>query len=190
MALATRRCGRGVSATDAAAEAPCGADLCRAARRFRRHTTSQEYVRQRVPRLRLFTRRPDPAGREEQFERLYLLLVDSNPFAPKITAYEVNDPTTPVDLGTAFDDLVNLLAERNFDPPKAPLPAERRVRGPISGPRSRSAVPPTRPHYGDAPIPERNVDQRGWPVSRTTNTGLAGLRLLRSSVDSRANLLP
>jgi hypothetical protein len=67
------------------------------------------------PRLRLFTRRPDPAGREEQFERLYLLLVDSNPFQPKITAYEVNDPTTPVDLDAAFNDLINLLAERNFD---------------------------------------------------------------------------
>ena len=40
------------------------------------------------PRPRLFTRRPDPAGREEQFERLYMMLVDSNPFAPKITAYE------------------------------------------------------------------------------------------------------
>ncbi len=72
------------------------------------------------PRLRLFTRRPDPAGREEQYERLYLLLVDSNQVAPKITCYEVNDPTTPVDLDSAFDDLVTLLAERNFDLYEAP----------------------------------------------------------------------
>lgn len=72
------------------------------------------------PRLRLFTRRPDPAGREEQFERLYLLLVDSNRFAPEITAYEVNDATTPVDLNAAFDDLVTVLAERNFDLYEAP----------------------------------------------------------------------
>jgi hypothetical protein len=26
----------------------------------------------------------DPAGREEQFERLYLLLLDANPFTPRI----------------------------------------------------------------------------------------------------------
>lgn len=67
------------------------------------------------PRLRLFTRRPDPAGREEQFERLYLLLVDPNPFAPTLTCYEVNDPSTPVELSSVLDDLVTLLAERNFD---------------------------------------------------------------------------
>jgi hypothetical protein len=67
------------------------------------------------PRLRLFTRRPDPAGREEQFERLYLLLVDANLFEPKITCFEVDDQEKPVDLGDAFDDIVTLLAERNFD---------------------------------------------------------------------------
>jgi hypothetical protein len=32
------------------------------------------------PRLRLFTGRADPAGRDEQFERLFVLLVDANPF--------------------------------------------------------------------------------------------------------------
>lgn len=67
------------------------------------------------PRLRLFTRRPDPTGREEQFERLYLLLVDSNPFQPVVTAYEVNDLDTPVELDAALDDIVQLVAERNFD---------------------------------------------------------------------------
>ncbi|WP_448062254.1 hypothetical protein [Cellulomonas hominis] len=67
------------------------------------------------PRLRLFTRRPDPTGREEQFERLYLLLVDPNPFQPKITCFEVNDQSTPVNLSDAFDDMVTLIAERNFD---------------------------------------------------------------------------
>jgi len=67
------------------------------------------------PRLRLFTRRPDPSGREEQFERLYLLLLDANPFSPSITCYEVHDPDAPVDLDAVFDDLVELIAERNFD---------------------------------------------------------------------------
>jgi len=33
---------------------------------------------------------PD-VGREEQFERLYLLLVDANAFQSTVTAYEVND---------------------------------------------------------------------------------------------------
>lgn len=67
------------------------------------------------PRLRLFTRRPDPSGREEQYERLYLLLVDTNAFQPSIRAWEVHDPTTEVDLEVAFDDIVTLLGERNFD---------------------------------------------------------------------------
>jgi len=44
-----------------------------------------------------------------------MLLVDSNPFAPTITCYEVNDQHTEVDLATAFDELVALTAERNFD---------------------------------------------------------------------------
>ncbi len=67
------------------------------------------------PRLRLFTRRPDPSGREEQYERLFLLLVDSNQVTPQVTCYEVNDMSQAVDLERAFDDLVVLLAERNFD---------------------------------------------------------------------------
>ena len=67
------------------------------------------------PRLRLFTRRTDPAGREEQYERLYLLLVDSNPFQPTVRAYEVNDRGNQISLSDAIDDLVALLGERNFD---------------------------------------------------------------------------
>lgn len=66
------------------------------------------------PRLRLFTRRPDPSAREEQFERFYLLLVDSNPFKPVIRAYEVND-AKQVQLDAALDQIVELLGERNFD---------------------------------------------------------------------------
>lgn len=67
------------------------------------------------PRLRLFTRRPDPSGREEQYERLYLLLVDSNPFQPSVRAWEVNDSSQEVALSAAFDGIVELLGERNFD---------------------------------------------------------------------------
>jgi hypothetical protein len=67
------------------------------------------------PRLRLFTRRPDPTGREEQYERLYLFLVDATPFAASFECYAVDDPSTPLQLDAALDDLVGLIAERNFD---------------------------------------------------------------------------
>lgn len=80
------------------------------------HTTRRKSTFENAfPRLRLFTGRPDPAGREEQFERLFLLLVDANPFQPTVICYEVSNPETPVDLGTVFDEIVELVAERNFD---------------------------------------------------------------------------
>ena len=67
------------------------------------------------PRLRLFTRRPDPSGREEQFERFYLALVDANQFQPTVRVFEVNDGETEIDLDAALDDLIELVGERNFD---------------------------------------------------------------------------
>lgn len=67
------------------------------------------------PRLRLFTGRSDPAGRDEQFERLYLLMVDANPFTPSLECYEVSDPTTPVPLEDALNGVIEVVAERNFD---------------------------------------------------------------------------
>jgi hypothetical protein len=66
-------------------------------------------------RLRLFTGRTDPAGRDEQFERLYLVLVDANPFTPTYTVHEVGQPDQPVDIAAALDAVVDLVAERNFD---------------------------------------------------------------------------
>lgn len=67
------------------------------------------------PRFRLFTGRQDPAGREEQFERLYVLLVDANPFNPQIECYHVADQTQKVDIGQALTEQVALVGERNFD---------------------------------------------------------------------------
>jgi hypothetical protein len=67
------------------------------------------------PRLRLFTGRDDPTGRDEQFERLYLLLVDANPFQPSLACYQVNDAAAELSLDAVFDDLITLVAERNFD---------------------------------------------------------------------------
>lgn len=66
-------------------------------------------------RLRLFTRRPDPLGREEQFERLYLALVDANVMQPRWRLTEVGAPTKELDLEGAFGDLLTVVAERNFD---------------------------------------------------------------------------
>lgn len=71
--------------------------------------------RNAFPRLRLFTGRDDPAGREEQFEKFFVLLLDSNPFSPSIRAYEVNDPDNPVDLDRALVEMIALVGERNFD---------------------------------------------------------------------------
>lgn len=67
------------------------------------------------PRLRLFTGRDDPAGREEQFEKFYVLLLDSNRFSPSIRAYEVNDGEREVDLDEALAEMIKLVGERNFD---------------------------------------------------------------------------
>lgn len=67
------------------------------------------------PRLRLFTRRPDPSGREEQFERFFIALVDANQFQPSVRVFEVNDANTEIDLNAALDELISLVGERNFD---------------------------------------------------------------------------
>lgn len=67
------------------------------------------------PRLRLFTGRRDPAGRDEQYEKFYVLLADLNAFQPSIRAYEANDLSTEVPLDGIFDHLVTLIGERNFD---------------------------------------------------------------------------
>lgn len=66
-------------------------------------------------RLRLFTGRDDPAGRDEQFERFYLFLMDASPESYDLRAYEVGKPETPVPLDDVLTDLLRLVAERNPD---------------------------------------------------------------------------
>ncbi len=65
--------------------------------------------------LRLFTNRSAPAGRDEVFERLYIVLHSANPEAPKAEFFEAGQPEHPVTLTKIFDDLVEIVAERNFD---------------------------------------------------------------------------
>ncbi len=66
-------------------------------------------------RLQLFTNRDDPAGREEQFERFYLLLLDASPKSVGIAAYRVGEPTKGVTLNALVDDLLQFVAKRNPD---------------------------------------------------------------------------
>ncbi len=66
-------------------------------------------------RLRLFTGRNDPAGRDEQFERFYIMLLDASAAAAPIRAFEVGKPNEPVPLADIIDDLLKITAERNPD---------------------------------------------------------------------------
>ncbi|AYW79008.1 hypothetical protein EGX94_07080 [Propionibacterium acidifaciens] len=67
------------------------------------------------PRFRLFTGRQDPAGRDEQYEKFYVVLVDLNIFQPTVRVFEVNDLENEVSFDQMFDDLITLVGERNFD---------------------------------------------------------------------------
>ncbi len=66
-------------------------------------------------RLQLFAGREDPAGREEQFERFYLLLLDASPQHVEIQAYAVGSPDVSVPLSQVLDDLLQLVVKRNPD---------------------------------------------------------------------------
>lgn len=66
-------------------------------------------------RMRIFTGRDDPAGRDEQYERLYIALLDANAFGSTFAFYEVGDPVNAVPLDTIFDRIVTELADRNPD---------------------------------------------------------------------------
>lgn len=65
--------------------------------------------------LRLFTGRNDPAGRDEQYEHLYIGLVDDNPFSPGIRFFEAGKLDEPVPLDKCLDDLLRIVVERDPD---------------------------------------------------------------------------
>lgn len=64
-------------------------------------------------RFRLFTGREDPSGRDEQLERLYIVLFEQDPLSVEV--FLAGRPGEPVDLSQIFDDLLELTAERNPD---------------------------------------------------------------------------
>lgn len=66
-------------------------------------------------RLALFSGRDDPAGRDEQYEELFVVLLDANPFSPAFKVYPVGDPAKPIPLELAFDRLIELVVRRNAD---------------------------------------------------------------------------
>lgn len=66
-------------------------------------------------RLRMFADRNDPAGRDEQYERLYVILLDAGASTPTFVTYAVGRPETPVSLDEEFGNLVKIVAERNPD---------------------------------------------------------------------------
>ncbi|WP_306131938.1 hypothetical protein [Roseivivax marinus] len=66
-------------------------------------------------RLKLFTGRSDPAGRDEQYEQLYLVLLEASSTSVNVEAFRVGEPKTPIPLETLLDELMQLTAQRNPD---------------------------------------------------------------------------
>ena len=66
-------------------------------------------------RFKLFTGREDPGGRDEQYERLYLVLLDASSSHARCDAYPVGRPDRPVPWAEAIDDLLSVTALRNPD---------------------------------------------------------------------------
>lgn len=66
-------------------------------------------------RLRLFTGRSDPGGRDEQHEHLYILLLDASAQHANFRMFCVGEPDNEVPLDRALEDLLKATAIRNPD---------------------------------------------------------------------------
>lgn len=66
-------------------------------------------------RFRLFTGRNDPAGRDEQFERFYLIALDASPTVVSVRPYLVGVPDLVCTFDDMITDLLTMVAERNPD---------------------------------------------------------------------------
>ncbi|NBC33523.1 MAG: hypothetical protein GVY13_12685 [Alphaproteobacteria bacterium] len=66
-------------------------------------------------RLRLFTGRNDPGGRDEQYESLYIVLLEASAANARIEITPVGQPEAPVSLETAIETWLHLTAIRNPD---------------------------------------------------------------------------
>lgn len=65
--------------------------------------------------FKLFTDRPDPAAREEQFERFYVAVIESSSDSPSARFFSAGKPESSIGLEEVFTDLIKLVAERNPD---------------------------------------------------------------------------
>lgn len=67
------------------------------------------------PRLRLFSDRKDPAGREEQFECFYIALVDANSNPPQFKLHRVGNSQKVISTDEMMEEILSIVAERNPD---------------------------------------------------------------------------
>lgn len=66
-------------------------------------------------RLRLFTGREDPGGRDEQYERLYIVLLNASSSHADFEAFLVGEPNSLVSMENVIDELLAVAAVRNPD---------------------------------------------------------------------------
>ena len=66
-------------------------------------------------RFRLFTGRADPAARDEQYEQLYIALMDANPATPTVRLFLAGHPKSEIPIVEALNALVAAVAQRNPD---------------------------------------------------------------------------
>lgn len=66
-------------------------------------------------RLKLFTGRNDPSGRDEQLERLYVVLLNPDPLSAGVEIFLAGNPGTTVSLTDAVQEWMELLVDRNPD---------------------------------------------------------------------------
>jgi hypothetical protein len=90
--------------------------------------------------LKLFTGRFDPAGRDEQYERLYIGLVDDNAFSPSIEYYEAGKAGVAIPLDKCLDDLLRIVVDRDPDLWALLGPDDEKEPGPDLSPLSIAGV--------------------------------------------------
>lgn len=66
-------------------------------------------------RLKLFTGRDDPGDREEQYERLYIALVNADPDGSTVECFPVGQPDAAISLDAGVSEALQLVADRNPD---------------------------------------------------------------------------
>lgn len=66
-------------------------------------------------RFKLFTGREDPAGRDEQYEAFYFLLLDASSKHANYKLFRVGEPDKEIELEDMINELVDLVAIRNPD---------------------------------------------------------------------------